>query len=561
MKYTDQQKRAINSKAKRLMIRSVAGSGKTTTIVARIEKLIRKGVDSDRILVLTFTNKMAAELISRLPTLSWVGNFHSIALRILNQFSTEIGYRDEPLTAISEIETKTILKETMERQYYRVPMKDLLEYMKLYYEKGIVANRKFRLFIQEYDRYLKKHNIIDFARIEYDFLKLLKLPVGNKIRKFQYIFVDEFQDTSLIEMAILEALDPPYICVVGDVAQNIYEWRGTTISNIVEFEADQVIETYRTFRVPNKQMLLVNNVLSKNTFGYSMTMRSNIEGSAPVIQRSENIEQDLKEVVDKCLTIFQPKDIMILCRTNYQVREVCKILNSLPLEAIQSNMGWNTEVGTLLIEFYRFCLDMSNNYTVERLIKGIRLDSKEVITRWISTADIENKSLVFIISESKESGSHLFEELISLATRREYSLVDKARKFFDIFVLPIMRMDDLGLELTIEKCIDTVKLFEEKKGPHIHLLLDWLTTLNTQDMITDDNTIKIMTFHTAKGLESEVVILPWIEDGLFPRDPFSDEFQAELRLFYVGITRTKKLLYILETGESSFYSKEKRCLT
>jgi len=278
-----------------------------------------------------------------------------------------------------------------------------------------------------------------------------------------------------------------------------------------------------------------------------------VPGPAPIILEidKENMGIELNMAIRKILSIYQPKDVMILCRTNRQINDINNLLQEdVPVDSVQSAFGWSSNIGSKILSFLRFCVDKSN-YTVERLIKSIRLDTKDVIVKWINEAVITGKSLLDIISSDDATGGNaLLDEVINISNK-PIGITDKALLYYSAFVKPELA-NDVYNDAIAENCISTIKFFEDNVSHSIGELLSWLITLNTQDMIGGDNKIKVMTYHTAKGLESEVVILPWIEDGIFPKNPDTDDLWAELRLFYVGITRTKSLLYIIKTGDSCF---------
>jgi DNA helicase II / ATP-dependent DNA helicase PcrA len=554
VKLTKQQNMAVSCRKPRILVRSVAGSGKTTVIVSRIKSLLDEGVDSNKILVLTFTNKMANELKNKLPMLRWVGNFHGIGLRMINITRAKNG--QQSLAAISGKEEEEIFKLIKKKVYWTAPDKSIRGMMTEHNNGHKVFSAKFDVFIKEYNRYFTRNGIVSFDNIEILWLKMLQDNDMNII--FEHVLVDEYQDTSITESKIVEALAPPNLYVTGDIAQNIYEWRGTCIDNIKNIEADEIIEQNETFRVPLKLMPLVNGVLEGNDMGYDAKVFSSVPGPSPVIKympvAEEVIAKEMKNDIKKLIMLYHPRDIMILCRTNRQIEYLSMELKDLPINSIRSSYGWNTGIGNSIVSFLRFCVD-KGNYSVEKLLRTAKLEPEDVVVKWVNKSYIENKQLIDVALNDEVNKGALIREILSLIDR-DIPIHRKVSIYYNSFIEPEYH-SNIGAETTFNNCLDAIKFYEDNYTHSIAELLSWIITLNTQDMINDDSDeIRIMTYHTAKGLESPVVMMPWIEDGTFPSRMNPESIWAEKRLFYVGITRTKSLLYLYVTGKSVFI-KEK----
>lgn len=548
MKLTAEQNKAVSSNARRLLVASVAGSGKTTTLVARINYLISNGVSPEKILVLTFTNRMANELVEKLPMLHWVGNFHWLGLRLINE--SLISVREHTKRPVSESENREILLDIIKMISWKSSMREATKIIHDFYEGIEPRLRLGRVLIKKYTGYMKHHHLISFDMIE---AMLLDRLIDNSItRSFTHILVDEFQDTTIREMKIIESMNPEFISVFGDVAQNIYEWRGTTIDNMLNFNPDETVNITETFRVPKNQVSLANHVLSDNDFNMVVNMKSSKPGPFPMIIEidREEMKDELILSLKKVLSIYEPKDVMVLCRTNQQISDINIMLEgAFPVDAVQSAIGWNSQVGNMIMAFLRACIDKTD-YTIERLISSAKLFDKDISNKLINHSQIEGIPLLELIEDMEDDGGATLLKQIMMIIEKKEPITKRVSAYYSAFIYPELS-NNIYTEMSFESCMKSIQIYEETSHS-VAGLITWLITLNTQDLISGDNSIKVLTYHTAKGLEAEAIILPWIEDGIFPRKPHSKDIFAEKRLFYVGITRAKSLLYILKTGNSIF---------
>jgi len=582
MDFTKDQEKAIESTASKLLIMSVAGSGKTTTLVERVRRLISKGVKPERILVMTFTNKMAQELKHKLPMLKWVGNFHSIGIRIINMYP-EDAQISPGVTVISSLERDDIVEEFVAKTRLTLTKKQIDDAIKDYYktidtywdrDRTRIRHQRITSFIKLLSEYFTKHNLVDFDNIEFKWLRILEKngDCAKRLRnKFDHIIVDEFQDTSEVEDSILQAMKPKNICVVGDVFQNIYEFRGTVIENILRFKesADEVVSIDQSFRIPKKQTDYVNKIIAMNSIGYDMKVVSEGpgEGMKVVSTTWEDLPVELRSIVRMYSMVYSYKDIMILCRKNNQVKMMKEILYDLPTETAMSSAGWHSGIGKVLLSYLRYTMDTSNDYYTERFIRAIGLKSAIGIKSDIDYARFNNVPLTDVILDSMnnkdntlkpedEAASEVFKDIFHI-TKGDHSLEKKIHDIVRMIDLPhiLGKNYDAGVcAQTVDGCIEMIDAFMKTQSSDLADVLDWLTTFNTQDMLLDKESIRIMTAHTAKGLEAKCVIIPYVIEDSFPMNRGS--FDEELRLFYVAITRNSRDLILLHTGDSRFVDLE-----
>jgi len=208
----------------------------------------------------------------------------------------------------------------------------------------------------------------------------------------------------------------------------------------------------------------------------------------------------------------------------------------------------------MILQFLRICSGDYSDHVIETLTSSLSLVNQETLSLWVSGVEVDEIPLIDVIQKDESGGASLFREIIKLSVskKKPSALV---MHYFDRFASATFKgfvSETIGTQAAMD-CIDSIRLFEELQGFHIPSMIEWITNLNTQDTITNSDEIKVMTYHVAKGLESKAVILPWIEDTIFPRDPFDQKsVQDALRLFYVGVTRTQSALIVMQSGDTIF---------
>jgi len=318
MKLTDEQEAIVSSQSPSIVVLSVAGSGKTTCIEHRVAKKIQQGESPKRMLVMTFSRNMAKELKQKIPDVDWIGTFHSICKRILDEYGHMVGY---PKVVLVE-EEGYLLKKAMRMSYVKGSQKKIRLLMREYFLTGNTGmHYGFDFFIELYLRYLKDNQIMTYDLLEFYAKEVLKMGIPLR---FTSVFIDEFQDTTPIEMEIVKLLSYDSIMVVGDVMQNLYTFRGTTIDNLLLFDGDR-LPLSLSFRCPQPIVDVANGIVSQNTFGYSMELKA-VKFGVPVSIKTEI--DDIPGIVSMYLHKgFRQKEIAILCATNKQVSIVSELLS------------------------------------------------------------------------------------------------------------------------------------------------------------------------------------------------------------------------------------------
>ena len=596
----DKQKEAVLHIDGPCLVIAGAGSGKTKVLTTRIANLIENGIPSYNILAITFTNKAAKEMRDRLSNIvpdnnAFVGTFHSLGVRIIRENAPLLGLDrnfsiidsddvislikkimkdlglDPKLTApayirnkISNIKNEMLSKDDIVK-FYNTPQDKVAE--KVYYE---------------YIEILKKNNSVDFD-------DLLRLPVllfqehpdilEMYQDRFKYILIDEYQDTNEVQYKLSKLLAKKYknIFIVGDPDQSIYMFRGANFRNILNFEKDyanaKVIPLEENYRSTKYILDAANSVIKNNKERKEKTLWSSVgEGKKTKYLRAYDGKHEIQLVLDEIKRLldegYKKNDIAVLYRTNAQSRVVEEMFlkMNMPYKVVGSYYFYNRKEIKDLICYLRLILNNDDEISLRRVInvpkRGI---GDATIAKLESEAKEQNTSIFQVISKGKEQ---LFKELILHLTEESDNL--SLTELIDLILDETGMREEYEAEKTmeserrlevLEEFKSITKSFEERTGSVS--LADFLEEISLIADITehqeDEDVVTLMTMHSAKGLEFEVVFLVGMEDGIFPhQNSFCEEggLEEERRLCYVGITRAKERLYITNAKRRMLYGKD-----
>lgn len=611
----DRQTEAVLHTEGPLLIMAGAGSGKTRVVTHKIGYLIEeKKIYPSNILAITFTNKAASEMKTRLSQLvdidverMWMGTFHSICVRILRRDIDKIGYnrsftiydRDDQITLIREcIKEKNLNKENYKESSMLAiissfkndginPDTYINENYKDYRERTI--GELYAMYIEK----SKKYNALDFDDLLLKAVELLeKEPeiLEYYQKKFQYIFVDEYQDTNKIQYRLVKLLSDYHqnICVVGDSDQSIYSWRGADIGNILDFEKDfpgaKTILLEQNYRSTQSILNVANEVIKNNSSRKDKNLWSEKDEGNPIryecLDYSDEeaffVAKKIHELVDKGHKL---SDIAILYRTNVQSRsfEEIFVTEGIPYKMVGGLKFYDRKEVKDIIAYLKFIQNPEDNISLNRIINSPK--------RGIGASTIEK--VMDYASETNDSmyGALLAVDKISTLNNRAKSsikpfveLMNKLMAMKEImgikeFIEEVMNSSgyiaDLEKEDTIEARtrIDNIKDFlsvaltfeDSYPDSDMEDFLASVSLLSDVDKTTDeDNTVTMMTVHSAKGLEFPVVFLVGMEEGLFPISrsfDSEDDLEEERRLCYVAVTRAEEVLYITGAQRRTIYGK------
>ena len=577
-----------------------AGSGKTKVLTTRIAHLIHEGIYSGNILAITFTNKAAKEMKDRINKIvdnnyAFVGTFHSFGLRIIKENYNVLGL-SKNFTILDSDDVVTIIKKIMKdfdisiREISPAYIRNRISFIKNEMLSDAEITRFFLTDIDkmvlkvyyEYEKVLKKNNVIDFD-------DLLKLPVElfNKYNdildhyqeKYQYILIDEYQDTNEVQYKLVKLLSSKYrnLFVVGDQNQAIYGFRQANYKNIVNFEKDypdaEVIVLNQNYRSTTNILNVANSVIKNNIHKKDVNLFSELgEGLKVKYLRSNDGSQEVNIVINEIKDLldkgYNKKDIAIFYRVNAESRvfEEAMLKNNFPYKVVGSFYFYKRKEIKDLISYLRLIANHDDDIALKRIInepkRGIGLKTIEILEE---NANKQNTSIFNIISKGKEKD---FKDLIlTLAKESEdLSLTELIDEILDkTGIKKELELDNtLESELRLENLMEFRSITESYQNMTGSVNLeDFLDEISLVADISEhkeiDDAITLMTLHSAKGLEFKVVFMVGMEEGILPHSNSfgnDEEIEEERRLCYVGITRAKERLYLTNAKRRMLYGND-----
>ena len=599
----DKQKEAVLNTDGPCLVIAGAGSGKTKVLTHKIAYLMaEKNIKPWNILAITFTNKAANEMKQRVENLvgeaakdMWIGTFHSICVRILRKTIDRIGF-DSSFLIFDTSDQKTLIKECMKTLKIDDKMftdksvlaeisngkNEMLEpkaYMVKY--AGDFRREKIGEIYELYQKRLKENNAIDFDDIINFTIKILtENPdiLEYYSEKFKYILVDEYQDTNKAQFTLVTILASRYgnITVVGDNDQGIYSFRGADISNILNFEKDypgtKIIKLEQNYRCTGNILNAANAVIKHNENKYEKKLwTQNDEGELPTIHRADDEYDEGRYIVEQINHLkreeyFKNSDFVILYRMNSQSRAIEEILRreDIPYKIVGGLKFYERKEIKDIISYLRLIYNPSDNISLKRVInepkRGIGKTSVDNVQE---ISENTGTSMFEIIKNAEQYGLNrlkansqefinLIEEMRSKINDLSISEIIKETLNKSGYVKALEAEDTTEAESRIQNLEEflTVAIeFEEQEAENsLADFLEGITLSSDIDgMEETEDSVTLMTLHSAKGLEFNTVFLVGMEEGIFPGyksigEP--KELEEERRLFYVGITRAKRYLYL-----------------
>ncbi len=599
----DKQYEAVVNTEGPCLVIAGAGSGKTKVLTHKIAYLIgEKNALPWNILAITFTNKAANEMKERITNLVgdvaqdiWMGTFHSICVRILRKFIDRLGF-DSSFIIFDTSDQRTLVKTCIKN----IGLDD-----KMFTDRSVLseisnaknemlepeqytvrANGDFRkekiaLVYEMYQKRLRENNAIDFDDIiNYTIKILMENPdiLEYYSNKFQYVLVDEYQDTNKAQFTLVTMLASKNgnITVVGDNDQGIYSFRGADISNILNFERDfpgtKIIKLEQNYRCTGNILKAANSVIKNNEVKYRKQLWTENEvGNLPKVYSADNeydegtyIAQQIEHLRRE--EYYKYSDFAILYRMNTQSRAIEEILRreSIPYKIIGGLKFYERKEIKDIISYLRLIQNPFDNLSLKRIInepkRGIGKTSLDKIEQMSDEIGI---SMYEIIKDSDQYGLNR----VFLNSREFVNCIEELRAKKDDLKLSELIKETLkktgytkALEnentIEAENRIENLDEFltvaiefeEESAENHLSDFLEGITLSSDIDNMEEtEETVTLMTLHSAKGLEFPVVFLVGMEEGIFPgyksiSEP--QELEEERRLCYVGITRAKENLYL-----------------
>ncbi len=587
-----------------LLILAGAGSGKTTVLVARTGRLVADAVAKpEEICVLTFTNKAARELKHRVAHKLgdrakglWAGTFHSYGLRLLRTYHREAGLPSQ-FGVIDQNDSQAILKELL--RDVKVTGKDkfdLAVVLEIINERRVRGREKLEAFDEYHElaeillpKFLKKMELLGAVDFESLLLKPLELfrehpEILEKVQKqFKFMMVDEFQDTNLVQMKLIEQMVASHrnLAVVGDDDQSIYGWRGAQISNILDFPKNfppcEVIRLERNYRSSPVILKVANELIQKNKHRHGKVLKAEGEfytQEVPevfVFQSEEDEAQFVVREVREFLSKgFKYEDIAILYRSNSQggLLEGHFRQNQTPYTVSGGTGFFDRKEIKDILAYLRFSLAASD-MSLRRIINTPPRGIGDTTVEKLNTHAIQNHvsflkachdwKSVGIPEKAGESLNELFSLLRSLPERlmnptgndTPGSLLLKFLNEIEYrqFLFTTSK-DGPAAEkkwTLVEIFARVLDSFVKKGGASEKTLREFADAMELRDDMTEDedrNKVSLMTLHACKGLEFPCVIIVGVEEDLIPHKTLGSDVDEERRLFYVGLTRAKERLIL-----------------
>jgi DNA helicase-2/ATP-dependent DNA helicase PcrA len=584
---------------KPVLVIAGAGSGKTRVIVHRVSYLIERGVDAQSILLLTFTRKASREMLERVETLlqdKRVGNvtggtFHSFAAFILRKYSNMLNLPPN-FTIIDASDSEDIIDlirtelkfNTKDKKFPRKSrINDIISYSRNKNTTiGSVIHEQFtglidyipdiELIYSGYSKYKKLSKIFDFD----DLMDVLRNGLRDNIRfrenlqkQYQYVMVDEFQDTNIIQKEIVDFISEKHrrIMVVGDDSQSIYAFRGANYENILRFPETYpecvVIKIEENYRSNQKILDFTNSIIDNAKIGYKKRLfTKNSRQSFPVIKRLYGQQEEAEFIVDRIMELSEQNvplnEIAVLNRADWHNRYIQVEMSKRGIPyVVVGGFRFNERMHIKdIISYLRITYNPADAVAWHRVLKYI--GGVGQITAGSVIDDFRNNEDPFSFEAFKQRRFYTelnqLGKMLSKASRADYTLTQKIEIIIDYYS-PILkeraddyfiRMQDISVLSDLSKKYKTLDKFlsDFALDPPSKRVADQTRPLIDEG--EEDGKVTISTVHSAKGLEWYAVFIPHALEGMFPsnRAVNIEEMEEERRLFYVACSRAKEELYI-----------------
>lgn len=620
----ERQREAVETTEGPLLIMAGAGSGKTRVLTHRIAYLIdEKMVNPWNILAITFTNKAAREMRERAVHLSpasqdsLIATFHSMCVRILRRDGDRIGY-NRNFTILDPSDQKTLMKRIL-KEFDLDPKKwepktilgaisnaknDLLD--EVAYEKTANPRNPMTMLIarcyKAYQAELRKSEAMDFDDLIMQTLRLFDQnpeTLAYYQGKWQYIHVDEYQDTNHAQYQLVKLLASRFenICVVGDADQSIYGWRGADMQNILDFEHDypkaKVVLLEENYRSTKTILQAANEVIKNNVNRREKKLWTSNADGAKIVYYRANDERDESVYVAQRITENQRdgrnySDCAVLYRTNAQSRTVEEALlkSNIPYTMVGGTKFYSRKEIRDLIAYLNIVANSADNISFERIVnepkRGVGAGTLEKLRDFAAQ---QGKSLADSLADLALSpiGGRAAGELYDLGLKldmikqslNQLSITEIVEEILAKtgYIAHLIQQNNLESQARIENIEEFKSVTQEfdkkvtEDEDNTETGLERLSRfLNDLSLIMDTDSeedkeaagVTLMTLHAAKGLEFPIVFLVGLEEGIFPlsrANEDQDELEEERRLAYVGITRAEKQLYLTNANSRVLYGK------
>ncbi len=619
MALNDMQQLAVDTTEGPLLILAGAGSGKTTVLVNRVQHIIGDGLALPwQVLAITFTNKAAGEIRERLVKAIgeeandiWAFTFHSCCARILRRFGERLGYSNH-FTIYDTDDQKRVMKHCQKSLGLTDKIinhksilseissaKDSLIDVDEYKSMAVNDFRKAKIAdcYELYQKELLKSDAMDFDDIIFNTVKLLQ--ENDDVRElyqkqFKYVMVDEYQDTSHAQYILVSLLAGGYknICVVGDDDQSIYRFRGATIENILSFEQQyknaKVIRLEQNYRSTQNILDGANSIIANNKNRKGKNLWTAAGAGEKIILNTVNSEKEesdfiVEEILKNVAQGRKMSDHAVLYRMNAQSRnlEITLTKSGIPHKIIGGNRFFDRKEIKDVISYFAVINNPADNVRLQRIINipkrsigdttfanvleiatGLGISAFEVCERsdeFQKTLRSAQKLMAF--TNMIKHFQKLLDEGMPLSDLLQEILNET--KYFDYLDEDPETAEDRKNNIN-ELSSMFIKYQEEEEDFDLSSFLEDVALVSDIDSYNEtDDCVVLMTLHSAKGLEFPIVFIPGMEEGIFPGNQsiYSEEdLEEERRLAYVGVTRAKEKLYLINARQRMLYGTTNRNL-
>ncbi len=593
----DLQREAVEHRDGPCLVIAGAGSGKTKVLTTRIAHLILEGVPSYQILAITFTNKAAKEMKERIEKMvpdseAFVGTFHSFGMRIIRENVSHLGM-SRNFTILDTDDVNSLIRKILKEKGY--DSKEVSPYFvrsKISFIKNeMLTNAEVEKYFQddlekiayevylEYNLKLKKNNSVDFD-------DLLRLPVllfqehpdilEMYQNRYRYILIDEYQDTNAVQYKLVKLLASKRknLFVVGDPDQSIYQFRGANYKNILNFEKDypdtKVVSLEDNYRSTKMILDAANSVIRNNHERKEKNLCSHHgEGIKIKYMRTLDEKEEGRSIIKEVNSLleqgYSKKDIAVFYRTNAQSRAIEEqfLKANIPYKVVGSYYFYSRKEIKDLICYLKLILNPNDDISLRRVINTPKRGIGTIRVEKLETASNFHGVSMF---EEIQTGKELDFKNLILELREDAKSMSLTDFVDDVLEKSGMKRElesseSLENELRLDNLMEFKSItatFEEQTGSvDLGDFLDDISLIaDISEHQTNEDVVTLMTLHSAKGLEFPIVFLTGMEEGIFPhQNSFEEEdgLEEERRLCYVGITRAKERLYLLNARSRMLY--------
>ncbi|MFC1808512.1 ATP-dependent helicase [Candidatus Omnitrophota bacterium] len=600
-----------------LLVLAGAGSGKTRILTSRIIYMIQNNVDPSHILAVTFTNKAAQEMKHRIRAVIdypvMVGTFHSTCLSILRMHAERVGLKPD-FTIYDDIDQLAVIKECMKELGIdskktnpkgireRISMcKDLLKTVESA-EEDIVSyeDKVFHAIFKKYQGKLMKYNGVDFGDLIFKTVRLFsdhEDVLSYYQERFQYILVDEYQDTNIAQYVFVNLLAQQYrnITVVGDPDQSIYAWRGANIENILNFEKDYkgatVIRLEQNYRSTNNILRVANKLITHNINRKSKELWSE-KGDGELIDmyRAINERDEARHLVSKIIHYLSEgyvlRDLVVFYRIHAQSRVIEEELrrNNINYKIIGGVKFYARKEIKDILAYMRVIDNLADELSLRRIINSPKRGiGKRSLERIVESMNIQTNTFfeaIAMYAQSEEAPKRVKKSLAHFVgvikklceQKHDVSLQQLVEAILDktayVSQLQLENTMESRMRLeNIEEFINSIAEFEQSL-PHdentdvLRRYLEFISLQTSIDQFDEqEDVFTLMTIHCAKGLEFPIVFIVGLEEDLLPHSNSLQssfkEVEEERRLCYVGFTRAQEKLCLSYAMMRKLFGYEK----